>query len=118
MGWFQSFFGADGRNPKAEGSAIDVVSYAASLASSPQSVDPLLDELRAVTANIGPEGKLSESDQQKLADTYLRIEAYLIKEEKLRSFSLEEIRGKVKQKFSKLDPEETLFWTRTGIVAN
>jgi hypothetical protein len=79
--------------------AIDVVLYTASLVSSPQYIQPVLDEVRVVTASLKPGQPLTDDDQMKLANTYLELEAYLVKWERLRTFSADQLRDMTYQKF-------------------
>lgn len=79
--------------------ALDVIQYIASLASSPQYVQPMVDEAHAIAAKRQSGRPLSEEDQLKLASTYLKLEMYLTQWERLRSFTPEQLRNLAYEKF-------------------
>lgn len=72
---------------------ISVITYAAGLASRPQELDNILDDLRMFTSSkiSTPQpqqgAKVSERDTKILSGIYARIENYLISEEPLRIFT-------------------------------
>jgi len=93
MSFFGSFFG--GATKKKAGSidsALDMVTYAASLASNPDAIDPMLDRVRAISAGLSPGQVLSTEDTQTLFDVYLHIETYLTTKEALRTFTAQDLR--------------------------
>jgi|GEM_PF-1140342 len=70
---------------------LDMVAHAASLASNPRDIDPLLDRVRTITSGVSASMKDMPEDQQ-LVDVYLRIERYLTTDEPIRIFHKEELR--------------------------
>jgi hypothetical protein len=80
-------------------SALDIVMYMAGLASNPRAVNPILDEVRQVTAQLGPERALSAADKVVMAKVYKQLEAYLAEKEALRVFTKEGLRENIIQKF-------------------
>jgi hypothetical protein len=91
----KSFFGTAVR-PKAEAtvSSVDIVTFAANLASDPRSIDPLLDRLRYITSQAGRQsgGAENPATQEELQRIYLAIEQHLLEKEKVRSFTKETLR--------------------------
>lgn len=71
---------------------LDMVIHAASLVSNPSGIDPLLDQVRAMTAELSSGEHVSKVDEQRLVNIYLRIEDYLVTEEPLRVFQKDELR--------------------------
>lgn len=78
------------RRPK---TVIDMVTYAASLVSNAEEIDPLLDKLRTTTAKLRPGEKLSADETRLLVATYLKLEHYLTTKEAIRKFTEKEIRA-------------------------
>ncbi|HXH26407.1 MAG TPA: hypothetical protein VNG90_00765, partial [Candidatus Acidoferrum sp.] len=74
---------------------IDMITYAASLVSNPSDIDPTLDPVRSITANLGADHILTPEDKKRLAGAYLQIEQYLISKERIRVFSKEELRDEL-----------------------
>ncbi|HSX01249.1 MAG TPA: hypothetical protein VLF67_03310 [Candidatus Saccharimonas sp.] len=84
---------------------IDIVVFAASQASNPSQINTLLDTLRAITASQAQQGLLHLTPQEEAAlrKVYLGIEQYLINQEPLRQFTLQQIRDRVKSNFKLSD---------------
>lgn len=76
---------------------IDMVIYAAGLASNSQDIDPLLDKLRSITAQLPPGEQPSSEQSRSLLGVYLKLEQYLLTGEAIRNYTRKEIR-------SQLDP--------------
>jgi hypothetical protein len=76
-------------------SPLELVNYAASLASNPREIDPILDQVRAITSNLSPGQVLSAEEEAILFGVYLRLEQYLATKEPLRSFPRAELRKKL-----------------------
>jgi hypothetical protein len=73
--------------PKREASPIDVVVYMAELVSKKADIDPMLDKVRAVTANM-PESKgLTAGQKQSLQAVYTQLREYLLHREQLLAFT-------------------------------
>lgn len=73
-------------------SYIDSITNIANLASRPKDIDPILDGLRRVTANLQPDTSLSTDDRIQLLDTYKQLEEYLVTSDPLKSFTKEQLR--------------------------
>lgn len=93
--------------------SVDIVMYAAQQASAPALINPILDEIRFVTARTGAERILSAADQQKLAEAYLRLESYLVESEPIRKFTKQGLRQQIAAKFhlNKVSDSQT-FWNK------
>lgn len=90
---------AEAQGPK---TVIDMVIYTAGLVSNTSEVDPLLDDVRVVTAKLKPGEDLSPSDTKRLVDVYLKLEEYLVKKEAIRSFTPQELRSHLTPELQKL----------------
>lgn len=71
---------------------LDSITGIASLASRPEEIDPILDEMRKITANLGPDSSLKSDDKKALLKVYTRVEEYLVRNDPLRNFTQEELR--------------------------
>jgi hypothetical protein len=112
MSLLKSFFGGGQTAAKGSASAIDVVTYIASLASEPKAIDPLLDSLREVTSRIKPGTPLSDIDQKTLASVCRQLITYLLEKDQLRTFDKATLQQKISQKFPQPSPAEKAFWTQ------
>jgi hypothetical protein len=74
------------------GTPIDMVTHAAGLASNVREIDPLLDNVRVITAKLQPGQSLSPQETTLVIRTYLKIENYLIHQEPIRTFTKQELR--------------------------
>ena len=100
MAWLQTFFGSHEDNSKGNtATPLDVVTYTASLASNPQEIDPLLDKVREVSSRLEPGQPLSAADEEILSSVYNELEHYLVEKERVRKFTLEDVRNRVRAKF-------------------
>lgn len=89
-------------------SPLDLVTYAGSLASNPPDIDPLLDPVRKITATHPLESGLSPADETELLKVYLELEVYLTSRDPIRTFTKEELRGRLSDSLSsKLATYET-----------
>jgi len=96
MSVFNSLFGKNRQKQTAQiSSALELTNYAASLTSNLADVDPYLDEVRRITANVKPHEALSAKDTHSLITVYLHIEEYLMTKEPVRSFSKEGLRSRI-----------------------
>lgn len=73
-------------------SPLDMVTHAAGLVSNPSGIDPLLDRVRSMTADLSSDRQVSPAEEKELVDIYLRIERYLITEEPMRAFHQDDLR--------------------------
>jgi hypothetical protein len=112
MSLLKSFFGTNQSTVTENASAIDVVTYVASLASDPTAIDPILDPMRELTSRIQPGQPLSQADQTTLAGVCQRLQIYLVEKDPLRSFDKAALQQKISQKFPKPDAAEATFWTK------
>lgn len=71
---------------------VDMVTYAASLASNARDIDPLLDKVRAITSKLKPGESPSIEDSRQLVEIYLKIEDYLTTKEAARNYNRKELR--------------------------
>lgn len=94
MSLLNSLFGADQKKTTID-SALDMITRAAGLASNPRDIDPLLDDVRAVTSKLRPGDSPTASEETKLLTAYLHIEQYLTTREPIRVFTKQELRSKV-----------------------
>jgi hypothetical protein len=78
---------------------IDSVVAVARLASRPEAIDPLLDDLRIVTVSMKPQQSLANDDLERLMFTFQRLESYLSNEDPLRTVSHDEIMSHVTPAF-------------------
>jgi hypothetical protein len=74
---------------------IDSLVTVAGLASNPQEIDPAMDGMRLVTANLTPGDTLTDAQKQRLLGVYDQLEAYLTAKDPLRTYTTEEIREQV-----------------------
>jgi len=96
---------------KSAGNSIGIVTWAAQFASNPVAIDPILDDLRQLTAaeSATHEQRLTDEQQQRTARIYLAIEDYLINKEPVRKFKPDELRETLEIRFKHSVPEAT-FW--------
>jgi len=94
--------------------SIDIVTYAANLASDIHAVDPTLDKLREVTAHLQPGQPIAPNDEATLLDIYLQIERYLLTQEKVRVFEKNALRQTIAQGLG-LTASQPTFWTRLPV---
>lgn len=112
MSLLKSFFGGGQQVDTKSASAVDVVTYIASLASEPQAMDTLLDPLREITSRIQPGQALSATDQTTLAEVCKKLEKHLVEQDPLRNFDKATLDTKIAQKFSKPNAGEATFWQK------
>ncbi|HET8670527.1 MAG TPA: hypothetical protein VFM05_07860 [Candidatus Saccharimonadales bacterium] len=106
----RTFFGKPLRAKSSEQiSSADIVIYAANLVSNPIKIDPLLDQMRIVTANKAPGQDLAPSENETLKHVYLQIEQYLITQEPVRAFTKPILRQTIANNL-KLTPGQGTFW--------
>ncbi len=74
---------------------MDAVTYAAGLVSNSDAIDPILDNVRDITAKLQPGEAPSKEDIQSLINIYLQIEQYLVTKEAIRAFTKEDLRIRI-----------------------
>jgi hypothetical protein len=94
----QTFFGRPISTPSSTETVIDVITYIAGFASNANVIDPLLDPMRVMTATRDP-GAFTDTEQEQLAHTYLRLERYLSEQEPVRHYSRQELHDIMRQRF-------------------
>lgn len=72
-------------------SLVDIVIYLASLVSDPRVIDPHLDTVRLVTANLPPSGEPTPQQTQALLDVKRKIEEHLLTQDQVRVFTPESL---------------------------
>lgn len=91
---------------------LDMITYAAALASDPTVIDPLLDNVRATTAKLGADRTLTAEDERRMMQLYLQIEQYLTSKEPLRHYHQEALRlqmtDTLRQRLVEVEGEHTL----------
>jgi hypothetical protein len=93
-------------------SSVDIIIYAASLASRSAALDPALDTLRAITSNINYSSKaLSPEQQAQLVQVYLEIEQYLQHQDPLRRYDPVQLREFIARQLRNQKLEEQTFWS-------
>jgi hypothetical protein len=65
------------------------------MASRPEEIDPIMDDLRLVTSNAHEGTPLTMEQKQRLLVVYRKLEDYLMQKDPLRTFSKEEIRDRI-----------------------
>lgn len=96
MSFLSSFFGSSSGSSLANAkSIVDVITDMASLASNPKDIDPLLDDVRHITARLQPGEVLSAPDQAALLKVYVQLEDYLTTREPIRTFTREDLRKRL-----------------------
>ena len=107
MSLFGSLFGNNQPAAQAVDSPLDLATYAGSLASNPTAVDPILDRVRKITATHTVGQGLTARDEAELLDVYLDLEAYLTSSDPIRTFTKEELRGRLSNELqTKLNAHE------------
>lgn len=94
MSFISVLFGKPTHNTPA-GNVFDAVTHAATLASNPKEIDPILDNMRTLTAGLRPNVQLSLTEQKELFNIYLSIEKYLVNSDPIRAYNKVELRKKM-----------------------
>lgn len=89
---------------------IDIIIYVAGLASIQSRIDGMLDPLRRVTSTLGPERRLTAAEYDTLQHVYTNLEAYLVTQEQLRNFTVQEIRALITHKFNLSEADGKQLW--------
>ncbi|HEU5186889.1 MAG TPA: hypothetical protein VFT87_00110 [Candidatus Saccharimonadales bacterium] len=87
---------------------LDAVVSTANLVSDQKEVDTLLDELRQLTARLGPNQPPGPQDADVLVDMYLQLEDYLLHREKLKIFTRDGLRARLNDEALQLIQAKTL----------
>lgn len=107
----RNFFGRPLTPPMSdEATSIDIVVYAGQLASNPQAVEGILDDLRVVTAIHQP-SQLTAEDHARLKQVYLNLETYLITKEPIRKFTQQSLRSEIAAQLHLNKGTTATFWS-------
>lgn len=87
---------------QAANTTVDIITFVAALASQQIKVDPILDQLRDLTADLPADSQISAEQEQKLTTIYLQLEDFLTTKEPLRAYTQASIRELVQKKFERL----------------
>jgi len=71
---------------------LDSIMHIAALASNSRAIDPILDQLRMITANRTPEN-FTAQDRRALLAIYRQLEGYLVTSDPIRTYSRQELRS-------------------------
>lgn len=91
-------------------SSIDIILYVEGLASNPAEIDPIIDKLRAFTAEVGARRAVTTMEQVRLLKIYRELEDYLVTDEPLRKLSREEIRQAIEHRLNVSASSTKTFW--------
>jgi hypothetical protein len=78
---------------------IDSIITVAGLVSRPEEVEPILDDLRLITATKQSDHSLTNTEKQTLLTVYNRLEAYLTEKDPLRTVTRDELLSRVTPPF-------------------
>lgn len=116
----QSFTTISSFNPsqaipnKSENSSISIIIYAMNLASNPQSIASISEQLREVTAFIDPKKPVITVEQEaSLKKIYMTLEEYLVTKEPAQRFTKESLRERISKKLDLTHNKEN-FWSSLG----
>ncbi len=84
--------------------ALDVVMYTARLASDPRAIEPVLNQIRQLTAAKQPGAQLTPDQITQLKAIYLKLEDHLLTGERLRKFVRADIRVRLPHDFQQTLP--------------
>jgi len=88
---------------------VDVIISLAELASQPSDIDPMLDGLRTITANSAGHA-LSDSEQASLGDIFLKLQQYLVTQEKLKTYTIEDVNNLIANHYDANSNNYSVFW--------
>lgn len=109
----RSFFGKPLRPlTQTQTSSVDIVIYAASLASQPKEIDEILDEVRLVTSRTQKGGSVNAADNEHLLHAYLKVKQYLLAKETVRVFTKDSLRQDIAQKLRLTAQSSGTFWPK------
>jgi hypothetical protein len=92
---------------------LDIVLYVANLVSNPTDIDIVLDDVRTITSRLQPGQAPTAQDIVVLDKVYSRLEDYLLHQDALRVFTVEELRGRIAKRFSLSGTIRTTLWQQT-----
>jgi hypothetical protein len=89
---------------------LEVIVYVANLASNPSDIDPILDEVRFITSRLQPGQAPSLEDQKVLDSVYTKLEDYLLHQDPLRVFTVDELHERIAKRFGFSNSVKTTLW--------
>ncbi len=92
--------------------SVDIVIYAANLASQPKEIDDILDNVRRVTSLMQQGAGATAEDNERLLQAYLKVEEYLLTKETVRLFTKDNLRQDIAQKFRLTAESTNTFWPK------
>lgn len=92
--------------PATQSDYFESILAVARLASNPDKIDPILDDLRSITATAMPGQQLTDQQKQTLLDVFHRLEKYLQHDEPLRTITTDELYSHVTPAFRQLIASE------------
>ena len=95
MSLLKRFFGQESSPHSDITTPLDLVNYAASLASNPSDIDHTLDAVRLITSQLQPGQAPDAQDGDKLLSVYVQLEAYLTTKEPIRAFTKQDLRKRL-----------------------
>ncbi|HET8671419.1 MAG TPA: hypothetical protein VFM05_12570 [Candidatus Saccharimonadales bacterium] len=105
------------RGSRSKMGPIDAVLELASYASNPSELDTILDRMRAITAQGESAQILQPSAQHELAGVYHEIEQYLLNNEKIRNFTVYDLRQAITSAVIFSPNDHRVFLEESGLVA-
>ncbi|HSW98303.1 MAG TPA: hypothetical protein VLF71_00530 [Candidatus Saccharimonadales bacterium] len=92
--------------------SLDIITYVAGMASNPRTIDPVLDKVRTISAELTPGKPLTAGEEDALRAVYLQLEQHLVAGDPLRSFTKESLRSTVGRHFGLEAGSSATFWGR------
>jgi hypothetical protein len=87
-------------NPSQDRQLVDTIVYLASLASKLDTIDTMLDELRAITSRWNADMALNDQDRESLHNLQRQLKDYLIHDDPLREFTEETLEQRLQERFN------------------
>jgi hypothetical protein len=87
---------------QSDGSPVDVIVYLAGLVSKKADIDPMLDNMRTITASMSADQKLSAEQLHSLGALYQQLRNYLLHKESLLAVTEESLDRKLQHKFGRV----------------
>lgn len=91
-------------------SPMDVVIYTANLATNRREIEPIIHTVRTISTHMVPGGQLPAHDQEELGRVYLKLEQYLVEQERLRYFTRSGLRQHIERTFLHEPGQFPAFW--------
>lgn len=98
-------------------SALDAARYLASLVSDQEKIEPITDTIDEVAEKPGFTKELSPEDNDRLRLICWQLATYLVSEEKVRSFTIDDLEHRIEQRFAGTDATRKLRRMLIAILA-